>query len=108
MELSHYLEQLKEQMSDPKVGMVEKRKSYNKDWAYGVKCFQTILNKERAKEGLKPISFIAVRQRVSALKEIDELRWFYKECLKYSYKRDKQGKKQSFGKIFWGATKLKK
>jgi len=70
--------------------------------------FQTILNKERAKEGLKPISFIAVRQRVIALKEIDQLRWFYKECLKYSYKRDKQGKKQSFGKIFWGATRLKK
>lgn len=108
MDIQSHLQSIKQQLETPKTGMVEKRKDYNKSWAFGVKCFQTMLNKERSKEGLKPVSFIAVRQRLVALKEIDELRWFYNRCLKYSWKKDAQGKKQSFGKIFWGATRLTK
>ncbi len=109
MELTNLFQQRLEQIqaTGAKEYLSKKGKSYNKDWAYGVKCFQVALNKEQDKAKLPPYEFMAVRQRLIALKEIDELRWFYKECIKYSRKKDKQGKKQSFGKIFWGATRLK-
>lgn len=76
---------------------------YNKKWNEAVKCFQEIINKERAKDNLKPLSFIVIRQKLVVLREIDDMRWFYKECLKYKYKK----KGNTFGKCFFGSLKIK-
>jgi len=108
MELSHYLEQLKEQMSDPKVGMVEKRKEYNKAYANAVKCFQDRINKDRKKEKKEPVEFMAVKMKLAGVRELDDLRAWYKTCLDYSYTRDKVTlKRKTFSQCFWGGTKIK-
>ena len=83
------------------------RKEYNKNWAKAVQYFQIIINKERIKENLPPFDFIVIRNKLVAIRNIEDLRWFYTECLKYSYTRDKVTKKRNtFGKCFWGALKV--
>lgn len=76
---------------------------YKKNWSKAVQFFQKRINKDRKKERLKEISFIAVRQKLIAIKEIDDLRWFYLECLNYIRKR----KGNTFSKCFWGSLKIK-
>ncbi len=90
---------------NPEKAIKEKGTDYQKKWAYGVKCFQVELNKERKKEGRADLSFMAVRQKLVALKEIDDLRWFFYHCKKYATTKDKTGKWNSFGKCFFGALK---
>lgn len=85
----------------------DESKEYNKTWANAVNHFKLRINKDRNKEGLTDLSFIVVRQKLLALKEIDDLRWFYFHCLKYSGTKDKNGKKNTFSKAFFGALKIK-
>lgn len=85
---------------------LEKTK-YNKDWNNGVACFQKAINTERKKDKLPPLEFIAIRQKLLALKEIDDLRWFFYHCRKYAKTKDKQGRQNTFCKCFFGALKLK-
>lgn len=80
-------------------------KDYQKKWNNGVNFFLIEINKDRKKEGLKDLSFIAVRQKLIALKEVDDLRWFYYHCKKYAQTKDKFGNKNSFSKCFFGALK---
>ena len=91
--------------SDPEQALKTKSIKYSKQWNYGVKCFQVELNNERKKSMLPELSFIAVRSKLVALKEIDDLRWFFYHCRKYAKTKDKQGKWNSFSKCFFGALK---
>lgn len=75
---------------------------YEKDWAKAVQCFQVRVNVDRKKQKQKPLGFMAIRSKLAAVKEIDDLRWFYGQCLKYSYKKG-----NTFSKCFWGALKIK-
>lgn len=92
----------------------EKRRSvaYNKAWAEAVNYFVERINKDNKKEKRPPTTFIAVRMKLVALREIDDLRWFYRECLKYSYTYQKvlvKGKpvRNTFSRCFYGALKIK-
>jgi hypothetical protein len=98
---------LKDFEKNPEKSLKKKGTEYQKQWAFGVKCFQVELNKEREKEGVEPIEFMAVRQKLVALREIDDLRWFFYHCKKYAKTKDKTGKWNSFGKCFFGALKMK-
>lgn len=91
----------------PEKALKEKSANYQKQWNYGVKCFQIEINKERAKDKQAPLPFIAIRQKLVALKEIDDLRWFYYHCIKYSKTKDKLGKWNTFNKCFFGSLKFK-
>lgn len=79
------------------------RKEYNKKWSEAVQYFQIIINKERFKEKLPPLEFIAIRTKLEAVKNIEDLRWFYYQCLKYRNKK----KGNTFSKCFFGALKIK-
>lgn len=93
---------------NPKEYLELKGKLYNKKWNDAVKCFQDRINKDRKKEKRPEIEFLPVRQKLVVLKEIDDLRWFYKQCLEYSYTKDKAtGKRNTFSRGFWGATKIR-
>lgn len=78
-------------------------KEYQKQWAKAVQFFQKEINKNRKKEGLPDLPFMAIREKLVALKEIDDLRWFYYQCLRYSKKK----KGNTFSKCFFGALKIK-
>lgn len=86
---------------------------YQKKWNFAVKCFQDKINKDRNSSNLKPLPFIAVRQKLIALWEIDDLRWFYRECIRYSttYAKEKDIKgnplKNTFSQAFFGALKIR-
>lgn len=76
-------------------------KEYSKKWAGAVQYFQKRINKDRKKANQAELSFIAVRQKLIGVKEIDDLRWFYQQCLEYRYKK----KGNTFSKCFFGALK---
>ncbi len=78
-------------------------KEYQKKWAAAVQFFQKEINKDRKKEGKPDLPFMAVRQKLIDLKEIDDLRWFYFQCLRYRNKK----KGNTFSKCFFGALKIK-
>ncbi len=78
-------------------------KEYQKSWAAAVQFFQVEINKDRKKSGEKPLPFMAVRSKLAAVKEIDDLRWFYRQCLGYRNKK----KGNTFSKCFFGALKVK-
>lgn len=78
---------------------------YQKRWNNGVNYFLIEINKDRKKQDLKELSFISIRQKLVAIKEIDDLRWFYYQCKKYAQTKDKFGNKNSFSKCFFGALK---
>lgn len=99
-------ERLKKFKEDPQKSLKLKSSEYNKKWNYGVKCFQVAINDERKKTNLDPIDFMAVRQKLIALREIDDLRWFFYHCKKYATTKDKQGKQNTFSKCFFGALKV--
>jgi hypothetical protein len=76
-------------------------KEYSKKWAEAVQHFQRRINQDRKKENQPLLSFIVIRQKLAGIKEIDDLRWFYKQCVDYKYKK----KGNTFSKCFWGALK---
>ena len=80
--------------------LVIDRKEYNKKWADAVEFFRIKINKEYKD---KPFPFMAIRQKLEAVKNIEDLRWFYFECMKYEHKK----KGNSFAKCFFGALKIK-
>ena len=83
-------------------------KEYNKNWAKAVKHFQDRINLDMRKEKKSEFEFMPIRMKLIALKEIDDLRWFYGECLKYSYTKNKQtGKRNTFSQCFFGALKIR-
>ncbi len=86
--------------------MVEKRKDYNKKYNEAVEFFRQRVNKDQRQAKLPEYGFMPIRMRLIALKEIDDMRVFYKECIEYSYTKDKLGKRNTFSKKFWGATKV--
>ena len=92
---------------NPQLALKNKSSEYQKKWNEGVKCFQVAINTERLKDGLLELSFIAVRQKLVALKEVDDLRWFFYHCKKYAKTKDKDGRWNSFSKCFFGALKVK-
>lgn len=86
-----------------KEGMKQKSIAYNKDYAKAVKCFQDRINKDRAKAGQKPLPYMAIKSKLAAVLEIDDLRSFYKTCCDYKYKK----KGNTFSKAFFGGLKIK-
>lgn len=93
--------------TDPKKSLEVQGKDYSKRWAFAVQCFQKEINKDRKKDGKAPVNFISVRMKLAAIKEIDDLRWFFRECKKYAATKDEEGIKNTFSKCFYGALKLK-
>lgn len=77
-------------------------KEYNKRWAAAVQCFQKKINEDRKRDKQPELSFIVIRQKLAHVKEIDDLRWFYIQCLKY--RNRKLGR--TFSKCFFGALKV--
>ena len=97
-------------------GTLEKKvemdvKEYNKKWAEAVNFFTIRINKDRKREknhAFPILSFIAVRQKLCHIKEVDTLRWFYGECIKYSRTRDKiTNIRNTFSRGFFGALDIK-
>lgn len=95
----------------PELSLKQKSKDYQKKWNDAVEFFRIKLNKDRAKAKQHPLPFIAVRQKLVALKEIDDLRWFYLQCVKYSntYQKERDAKgypvRNTFHRCFFGALK---
>lgn len=77
-------------------------KEYQKKWSAAVQFFQTQINTDRQKAGEEILPFMAIRSKLAGVREIDDLRWFYKQCLKYSRKKG-----NTFSKCFFGALKVK-
>lgn len=90
---------------NPEKALKSKTTEYQKKWNEGVRCFQEEINKDRKKVNLPPLPFVAIRSKLVALKEIDDLRWFFYHCRKYGKTKDKTGKWNSFSKCFWGALR---
>lgn len=110
MELVNLFQQRLEQIqaTGAKEYLKVKGKERNKAYNDAVKCFVDRINKDRRKEKKEPVLFIAVRMKLGALKEVDDLRTWYKTCLEYSYTKDKvTGKRNTFSKGFFGGTKCK-
>lgn len=92
----------------------EKRRSvaYNKAWNKAVNFFVLRINKDNKKEKKAPTKFIAVRMKLLALREIDDLRFFYRECAKYAGTFQKErvnGKpvRNTFKRAFYGALRIR-
>ncbi len=84
-------------------------KEYNKKWAEAVQHFQLRINKDQLKDKKRPYPFMAIRTKLEGVREIDDLRWFYKQCIEYTYKKDKFGRRikgNTFNKCFFGALKI--
>lgn len=77
-------------------------REYQKKWAEAVQFFQKQINKDRKKSEKKELPFMAIRSKLEAVREIDDLRWFYTQCLKYSRKKG-----NTFSKCCFGALKIK-
>lgn len=105
MELADILKERIEQFNaDPKKALKEKSVQYNKDWNFAVNCFKERINKDMRKAKRKEFTFIVIRQKLLALREVDDLRWFYRECLKYAGTYPKGSKiRNTFSKCFFGA-----
>lgn len=105
-------QRLADYSKDTGKSFVSKGKEYQKKWNDAVGYFRIQINKDRAKSKLPEVSFIQVRMKLVALKEIDDLRWFYRECIRYSNTYEKKlvnGKpvRNTFSKCFYGALKIK-
>lgn len=88
--------------------LINDRKEYNKKWADAVEFFRQRINKDRKKQKMPEYSFIIIRSKLAGVKNIEDLRWFYTQCLKYSYTKDKITKQRNtFSKCFFGALKNK-
>ncbi len=103
-------ERLEAYKQNPTTYEKDRGKEYSKKWNYGVQCFVDRINKDNKKENRPEAKFIAVRMRLVALEEVDDLRWFYGVCQKYSTTYQKKlvdGKpvRNTFKRCFYGATK---
>lgn len=93
---------------NPEQAMKVKGKDYNKKWNEAVEYFRIRINKDQKKAKKPPYEFMAIRQKLVLLKEIDDMRTFYKQCCDYSYTKDKvTGKRNTFSRGFFGATKVR-
>lgn len=79
--------------------LITDRKEYNKNFAKAVQYFQKEINKESQ----KTYPFIVIRNKLSGIKYIEDLRWFYFQCLKYKNKK----KGNTFNRCFFGALKIR-
>lgn len=101
-------ERIEQFEKNPQAYLKVKGKEYNKKWNEAVEYFRQRINKDMRKEKRKEYEFMPIRMKLQALREIDDMRYFYNECLKYSYTKDKKtGKRNTFSKCFWGALKVK-
>jgi hypothetical protein len=105
-------QRLEEYKKNPQESLKLKGKEYNQKWNDAVGYFRIQINKDRARAKLPEVSFIQVRMKLIALKEIDDLRWFYRECIRYSNTYEKKiinnkPVRNTFSKCFFGALKLK-
>ncbi len=101
-------ERLEAYKQNPTTYEKDRGKEYSKKWNYGVQCFVDRINKDNKKENRPEAKFIAVRMRLVALKDIEDLRYFYKMCEAYSSTKDKKTEiKNTFKKCFYGATKVR-
>lgn len=85
------------QTPDLEKKIVRDTKDYQLKFRDAVNEFLKIINKELAQEGKPPLPFMAIRMKLIAVKEIDELRVFYKHCrhkgngrikeVRYTFKR---------------------
>jgi hypothetical protein len=80
------------------------KKEYRQKWLNAVSFFFNKINQERSQQCLKNYSFIVILKKVEHIKEIDDLRWFYKQCLNY----EKKKKGNTFSKCFFGSLKIRK
>ena len=102
-----------EYSKNPEATIKQKSKEYNKKWNEAVNFFVLRINKDRKKFKKPLVTFIQIRQRLVALREVDDLRWFYRECLQYSYTYSKKQfvngypVRNTFSKCFFGATKIR-
>ena len=106
------IQRLKEYQESPEKAFKLKSIEYNKKWNEAVEFFRLKINQDRKKEKLKPVNFIQVRMKLIALREIDDLRWFYRECIKYSNTYQKtlfEGKpiRNTFSRCFYGSLKIR-
>lgn len=79
------------------------RKEYRDKWLYGIQCFVNQLNLEQRKQKKRDYRFMEIYMKLEHIKEIDDLRWFYKQCLAYKNRKAEN----TFGKMFWGVLKLR-
>ncbi len=79
------------------------KSEYRKKWLNGVQYFMLEINKERVKDKRRLVSFMSIYKKVEHIKELDDLRWFYKQCWVYKNKK----KENSFGKCFYGSLKIR-
>lgn len=102
---------LKERINAARNGFIEKQiekdgKEYNKKYNEAVQCFQKRINSDRRREYMLEVSFIIIRQKLLGVREIDDLKWFYGVCEKYSRTKDKEtGIQNTFSRGFFGALK---
>jgi len=80
---------------------------YNKKWNEAVGFFHTRINKQRKIDGLKPLPFMAIREKLVVLPEIDDLKWMWKYCEAKGRNKDKDGKEYGFSRIFFASLKIR-
>lgn len=88
---------------NPEQAIKEFKKDSNKDFNECVSYFHKRINSERPRNNQLP--FVAVREKLLGIQDIEDLRWFYRTCNKYSRTKDKDGNQNTFSKCFWGALK---
>lgn len=103
-------QRLEEYQKNPQESLKLKNKEYNKKWNEAVGYFREKINQDRKKARMSEVNFIQVRMKLIALKEIDDLRWFYRECIKYSNTYQKKlinnkPVRNTFSRCFYGSLK---
>ena len=103
-------ERLESFSKNPELSLKQKSKDYQKKWNEAVEFFRIKINQDRRRAKQPELPYIAIRQKLVALKEIDDLRWFYLQCVKYSNTYQKllvNGKpvRNTFSRCFFGALK---
>ena len=105
------LERFKDYQSNPQaIELAFKKKGveHNKKWNEAVGFFMEKINKERVRDGYKPLPFMSYRMKLVAMIEIDHLKWFWYHCAKVSSIKDLKGNpKYTFGQIFFNSLKVK-
>lgn len=108
--IADYLKtRIEEFNKNPELVLKTKGTEYNKEWNNAVECFRKRINKDMKREGRPEFTFIIIRQKLAGIREINDLRWFYGQCAKYSNTYVKGTKiRNTFSKCFWGALDTKK
>ena len=83
-------------------GIPKKKRGITSERQSIVKMFIDEINKEREGTKFKPVAGRGIAMKLSLLKTNQELYEFFSEC------RDYQKRKGSFGKRFFGGSKVKK